>query len=72
MAVNLRKFVNPRFLRTVDPELLSRLLERHRHRLIGLDVDLAPPVAVAWEELRHWVREQSLSITRHRHGRPLL
>ena len=31
MAVNLRKFVNPRFLRTVDPELLGRLLERHRH-----------------------------------------
>ncbi|MCB1000206.1 MAG: bifunctional proline dehydrogenase/L-glutamate gamma-semialdehyde dehydrogenase [Acidimicrobiales bacterium] len=41
-------------------------------RAAGLDVDLAPPVAVAWEELRHWVREQSLSITRHRHGRPLL
>ena len=40
MAVNLRKFVNPKFLRTVDPELLGRLLERHRHRLIGLDVDV--------------------------------
>lgn len=40
MAVNLRKFVNPRFLRTVDPELLGRLLARHRHRLIGLDVDV--------------------------------
>lgn len=40
MAVNLRKFVNPRFLRTVDTELLGRLLERHRHRLIGLDVDV--------------------------------
>ena len=40
MAVNLRKFVNPRFLRTVDPELLGRLLDRHRHRLIGLDVDV--------------------------------
>ncbi|MEZ5248680.1 MAG: hypothetical protein R2713_05495 [Ilumatobacteraceae bacterium] len=25
-------------------------------RAAGLDVDLAPPVAVAWEELRHWVR----------------
>jgi RHH-type proline utilization regulon transcriptional repressor/proline dehydrogenase/delta 1-pyrroline-5-carboxylate dehydrogenase len=40
-------------------------------RAAGLDVDPVPPVAVAWEELRHWVREQSLSITRHRHGRPL-
>ena len=40
MAVNLRKFVNPRFLRTVDPELLSRLLDRHRHRLVGLDLDV--------------------------------
>lgn len=40
-------------------------------RAAGLDVDLAPPVAVAWDELRHWVREQSVSTTRHRHGRPL-
>lgn len=37
----------------------------------GLDIDLAPPVADARIELRHWVREQSLSITRHRHGRLL-
>ena len=40
-------------------------------RAAGLDVDLAPPVADARVELRHWVREQSLSITRHRHGRLL-
>lgn len=30
MAIDLRKFVNPRFIRTVDPDLLARLLERHR------------------------------------------
>ena len=30
MAKNLKKFVNPRFTRTVDPELIVRLLERHR------------------------------------------
>lgn len=37
----------------------------------GLDVDVAAPAAVAWDELRHWVREQSVTTTRHRHGRPL-
>ena len=30
VAIDLRKFVNPRFIRTVDPDLLARLLERHR------------------------------------------
>jgi hypothetical protein len=48
VAVNLRKFVNPRFLRTVDPELLARLLGRHLHRLVGLDLDVlhrAPDLA---------------------------
>jgi RHH-type proline utilization regulon transcriptional repressor/proline dehydrogenase/delta 1-pyrroline-5-carboxylate dehydrogenase len=40
-------------------------------RAAGIDVDLAPPVADPWLELRHWMHEQSLSITRHRHGRLL-
>jgi hypothetical protein len=39
VPVNLRKFVNPQFLRSVDPSLIARLLDRHRHALIGLDTD---------------------------------
>ncbi|MBI4184172.1 MAG: hypothetical protein HY521_09270, partial [Proteobacteria bacterium] len=40
MARNLKKFVNPRFTKTVDLALLRRLLERHRDGLRGLDLDL--------------------------------
>ncbi len=40
-------------------------------RAAGLDIDLTPPVADAKVELRRWMREQSISWTRHRHGRPL-
>lgn len=36
MAIDLRKFVNRRFIRTVDPQLLGRLLDRHREGLNGL------------------------------------
>ena len=36
MAKNLKKFVNPKFTRTVDLGLLSRLFERHRDALKGL------------------------------------
>ena len=39
MAKNLKKFVNPRFTRTVDLRLLHRLLERHREALRGLDLE---------------------------------
>lgn len=38
MAKNLKKFVNPKFTRTVDLGLLSRLLERHRDALRGFDL----------------------------------
>lgn len=38
MAKNLKKFVNPKFTRTVDLGLLSRLFERHREALNGLDL----------------------------------
>lgn len=38
---------------------------------LGVEVDLAQPVADAMVELRRWVREQSISWTRHRHGRLL-
>ena len=38
MPNNLRKFVSPKFTRTIDPELMARLFERHRH-LLG---DLRP------------------------------
>ena len=37
----------------------------------GVDVDRVQPVAEAAAELRHWVREQAVSHTRHRHGRLL-
>ena len=38
MAKNLKKFVNPKFTRTVDLGLLCRLLERHGDDLHGLDL----------------------------------
>ncbi len=37
MPRNLRKFVNPKFVRTVDLILLRRLLERHRSQMPGFD-----------------------------------
>ncbi|MDP2290254.1 MAG: bifunctional proline dehydrogenase/L-glutamate gamma-semialdehyde dehydrogenase [Actinomycetota bacterium] len=37
----------------------------------GVEVDLVQPVAEPMVELRRWVREQSISTTRHRHGRLL-
>jgi len=37
----------------------------------GVEVDRVQPVADALAELRHWVREQAVSTTRHRHGRLL-
>ena len=40
-------------------------------RAAGLDVDVTPAVADAVIELRRWVREQAVSVTRHRHGRLL-
>ena len=40
MAKNLKKFVNPRFLKTVDLSLLRRLFDRHSGQLQGLDVGL--------------------------------
>jgi len=40
-------------------------------RTRGWEVDCAQPVADPTIELRHWVREQSISWTRHRHGRLL-
>lgn len=39
MAKNLKRFVNPRFTRTVEPELIARLLERHKHQLVGFDIN---------------------------------
>lgn len=38
MAKNLKKFVNPRFTKTVDLSLLRRLFERHNALLRGLDL----------------------------------
>ncbi len=39
--------------------------------LAGVEVDLTQPVADPMVELRRWVREQSISWSRHRHGRLL-
>ena len=39
MAKNLKKFVNPKFTRTVDPGLIARLVERHQHVMRGFDFD---------------------------------
>jgi RHH-type transcriptional regulator, proline utilization regulon repressor / proline dehydrogenase / delta 1-pyrroline-5-carboxylate dehydrogenase len=44
---------------------------RRAWRAVGIDIDSAPAVAIAEVELRRWVREQSISWTRHRHGRLL-
>ena len=38
MSNNLRKFVSPKFTRTIDPELMVRLFERHRHLLGTFDL----------------------------------
>ena len=38
MAKNLKKFVNPKFVRTVDLVVLRRLLDRHAENLQGLDL----------------------------------
>lgn len=40
MAKDLKKFVNPKFLRTVDLALLRQLLERHRAEIKGLEFDI--------------------------------
>lgn len=39
MSSNLRKFVCPRFTRSIDPLLIARLFERHRHALAAFDLD---------------------------------
>lgn len=44
---------------------------RRAVRSAGVDLDEVPVVAAAGVELRHWVREQAISWTRHRHGRLL-
>jgi RHH-type proline utilization regulon transcriptional repressor/proline dehydrogenase/delta 1-pyrroline-5-carboxylate dehydrogenase len=54
-----------RVLGAVDDEV------RRAWRATGIDLDSAAVVAVAEIELRRWVREQSISWTRHRHGRLL-
>ncbi len=38
MAKNLKKFVNPKFTRTIDLALMRRLLERHAESLDGFDM----------------------------------
>src|SRR5690606_10195095 len=38
MARNLKKFVNPRFLNTIDLDLMRRLMERHDDDLHGIDL----------------------------------
>ena len=38
MAKNLKKFVNPKFTRTVPLDQMRRLFERHRNELVGFDL----------------------------------
>ena len=45
MPKDLKKFVNPKFTRTVDLTQLRRLLERHADKLDGLDLALLEPEA---------------------------
>lgn len=40
MAANLKKFVNPRFIKTIDLPLMQRLLGRHETEFIGFSVRL--------------------------------
>ena len=40
MAKNIKKFVNPKFTRTVGLEPMRRLLERHRDALAGFDLSI--------------------------------
>jgi hypothetical protein len=40
MGINLKKFVNPKFVRTIDLGLVARLFERHRHVAPGFDLDV--------------------------------
>ena len=47
MAKDLKKFVNPRFLKTIDLALMRRLLERHRDALKVLDLQILEPDADA-------------------------
>jgi hypothetical protein len=47
MAKDLKKFVNPRFLKTIDLALMRRLLERHREALKGFDLGILEPGAAA-------------------------
>jgi len=46
MARNLRKFVNPKFTKTIDLGLLRRLLERYQDGLHGLDLSIFDGAAV--------------------------
>lgn len=40
MAGNLKKFVNPRFIKTIDFALMKPLLARHEGKYKGFSVDL--------------------------------
>jgi len=52
MAKDLKRFVNPRFVRTVDPNLMARLLQRHPNVMLGFDVaTLRGDTAIARERL---------------------
>ena len=40
MAGNLKKFVNPRFIKTIDLEYMRRLLARHKGQYTGVALDV--------------------------------
>jgi RHH-type proline utilization regulon transcriptional repressor/proline dehydrogenase/delta 1-pyrroline-5-carboxylate dehydrogenase len=64
-AQRLRADPRPvRALGTVGPVLRAAAQE------VGVDLDDTPVAASGRVELLRWVREQAVSVTRHRHGIP--
>ena len=55
-------------VRVIGTATVAELADWHAR---GWEVDRTQPMADPMLELRHWVREQSISWTRHRHGRLL-
>jgi RHH-type proline utilization regulon transcriptional repressor/proline dehydrogenase/delta 1-pyrroline-5-carboxylate dehydrogenase len=68
LAARLRGMPGTVRLRLLAPASDALLTAAHTS---GVAVDRAPVTSVGRSELPHWVREQSISITMHRHGRLL-
>ncbi|WP_162784793.1 hypothetical protein [Paracoccus suum] len=65
MAGNLKKFVNPRFIKTIDLALMKPLLARHAGKYEGFTVDLLDQEEdVAREELEKLLTGSRTAIPR--------